>query len=449
MTVSSKKEALILFAGDIFFFLLSLWLTLLIRYREFPSGTVLYDHIVPFGFLFILWFFVFFIAGLYERHTLLLKNKIPTLILNSQLINSAIAVIFFYLIPFFGITPKTNLVIYIVISFFLMLLWRIYGVSILTIKDRQKAILIGTGEEMEELKEEVNNNSHHGITFVSSMDINDIDSLDFQEEILKRIYSENVQVVAVDLRNEKVEPILPNLYNLIFSKIRFMDMYKIYEDIFNRVPLSLVKYNWFIENISSSPRRIYDMLKRLMDILISVPLTIVSLIFYPFVYIAIKAEDRGPIFIVQERIGKNNTPIHILKFRTMSSNDQGHQDRVGENRDTKVGQFLRKTRIDELPQLWNVIKGDISLIGPRPELPTLVKLYEKQIPYYNVRHIIKPGLSGWAQLYQKDPPKVNASYDKTTAKLSYDLYYIKNRSIMLDVKIALKTIKTLLSRSGL
>ena len=115
---------------------------------------------------------------------------------------------------------------------------------------------------------------------------------------------------------------------------------------------------------------------------------------------------------------------------------------------TRVGKWLRKSRIDELPQLWSVFKGDMSMIGPRPEIPALVKHYESEIPYYNVRHLIKPGLSGWAQLYHTDPPKVNADSEKTRRKLSYDLYYIKNRSFMLDLKIALKTIKALLSRSG-
>jgi lipopolysaccharide/colanic/teichoic acid biosynthesis glycosyltransferase len=115
---------------------------------------------------------------------------------------------------------------------------------------------------------------------------------------------------------------------------------------------------------------------------------------------------------------------------------------------TRVGKFLRTTRIDELPQLWNVFRGDLSLIGPRPELPELVKLYEKEIPYYNIRHLLKPGLSGWAQLYHKNHPHYRPDVSETRVKLSYDLYYIKNRSLLLDLKIALKTIKTLLSRSG-
>ena len=120
----------------------------------------------------------------------------------------------------------------------------------------------------------------------------------------------------------------------------------------------------------------------------------------------------------------------------------------GQNRVTRAGKWLRALHIDEWPQFWNVLKGDLSLIGPRAEIPSLVKHYESEISYYNVRHLIKPGLSGWAQLYNTDPPKVVADSEKTRRKLSYDLYYIKNRSFMLDFKIALKTIKALLSRSG-
>ena len=135
--------------------------------------------------------------------------------------------------------------------------------------------------------------------------------MDFKEEILSRVYSEEVQIIAIDLKNEKVEPILPHLYNLIFSKVKFIDMYKIYEDIFDRVPLSLVRYNWFLENISTETRITYDVLKRIMDLVLSFVAGIVSLIFYPFVYILIKLDDGGSIYFEQERIGKNNKIIKI------------------------------------------------------------------------------------------------------------------------------------------
>src|SRR6185295_17324447 len=133
------------------------------------------------------------------------------------------------------------------------------------------------------------------------------------------------------------------------------------------------------ENISVSPKFTYDFLKRVMDIWASFILGLISLIFYPFVYLAIKLDDGGNIFISQDRIGQNNLAVRIIKFRTMSLDDGGDGDDDRHEKVTRVGKFLRTTRIDELPQLWNVFWGDVSLIGPRPELPNLVKLYEKEI----------------------------------------------------------------------
>ncbi len=440
MSISRRKEALNLFLGDSVLLYLSLWVALFLRYFEIPNTQTLLLHFYPFTILIIVWLLVYFIAGLYEKHTLILKSRLPSTVLNAQVINSFIAVLFFYFIPYFGIAPKTNLFIYLLVSFMSLLVWRIYGDVFFGKSLYQRGMIIGSGSEMKELLSEVNNNPRYGIKFVSSIDLEMMEGVDFRNDILHRVYEEEIQIIAIDLKNEKVEPILPHLYNLIFSRVKFIDMYKIYEDIFDRVPLSLVRYNWFMENISTEVRITYDALKRLMDILLSMPIGLLSLIFYPFVYLAIKMDDGGSVFFFQERIGKNNQIIKIWKFRSMKEH--------GEREVTRVGKFLRASRIDELPQLWSVIKGDISMIGPRPEIPSLVKQYEKDIPYYDIRHLIKPGLSGWAQLYHSDPPKVVADSEKTRRKLSYDLYYIKNRSFMLDIKIALKTIKALLSRSG-
>jgi lipopolysaccharide/colanic/teichoic acid biosynthesis glycosyltransferase len=183
----------------------------------------------------------------------------------------------------------------------------------------------------------------------------------------------------------------------------------------------------------------------MMDVVISFPLALASLVFYPFVIAARKIEGY-PVFIYQERVGKNQKPIRIMKFGSMTVSDGGVWVTKSDNRITKVGAFLRKSRIDELPQLWNILRGDLSLIGPRPELPNLVELYKKEIPHYNVRHLIKPGLSGWAQIHHEKPPH---SIEETVDKLSYDLYYVKHRSFLLDLKIALQTVKTLLSRVGM
>jgi len=450
MKIGREKEALVLFVGDIAIFAISLYVTLFFRYRDAVSLDLFTTHLLPFGVLFLVWVLVFFTAGLYEKHTLVLKNKLPTVILEAHIINIIIAVLVFYFVPAFGIAPKTILFIYTVISSPLIVFWRVYGQELVSPSHKQNALIIGHGEEMKEIIEEVNNNSRYGFSFISSIDLNEIDSLDFQGEILSRIYSENIQVVVVDLASDKVVPFLPNLYNLIFSHVRFVDMHKLFEDMFDKVPLSLVRYNWFIENISLASRDAYDFLKRGMDILISIPLAVLSLLVYPFVWLAIKIEDGGKLLITQERVGRNNSLIHIYKFRSMTGNDQGNYGVQGKTQlsVTRVGKWLRLLRIDELPQLWNVLRGDISLIGPRPELPTLVKTYEKEIPFYGLRHLIQPGLSGWAQIYHEGHPHHGEAVEETKEKLSYDLYYLKNRSFFLDVKIALKTLKILMSRSG-
>lgn len=448
MSSLTKKEAVILFFGDIFFFITSLWIALYLRFGEMPGTERFETHLAPFSILFVVWILVYFIAGLYEKHTLILKSKLPNVIFNAQVVNSIFAIIFFYTIPVFGITPKTILFVYLFISFLGVLFWRIYGTSFLGSKEKQSAILIGSGSEMKELLSEVNGNSRYDIYFVSSIDVHDIKGIDIQEDIITKVYSENIKIIAVDFSHENVVPLLPHLYNLIFSKVRFIDSHRIYEDIFDRVPLSLVTYSWFLENISVSPKFTYDFLKRVMDLILSSVLGIVSLVFYPFVFVAIKFDDKGPMFISQERIGQDGKHIKLHKFRSMSRRES-HITPSEENKVTRVGNFLRKTRIDELPQLWNVFVGDISLIGPRPELPTGVAIYDKEIPYYNIRHLIKPGLSGWAQIHQENHPHHGAEVQLTKEKLTYDIYYIKNRSFWLDIKIALKTIKELLSRSGL
>lgn len=444
----TKKEAILLFFGDLFFFIISLWFALYIRFGEVPSWLKFEQHLIPFSILFVAWVLVFFIAGLYEKHTLILKSKLPNIIFNSQLVNSIFAIVFFYTIPFFGIAPKTILFIYLLVSFTALLTWRLNSHYLLGSGERQSALLIGAGDEMKELLMEVNGNNRYDLKFTSSLDVSDISSLNIQQDLITQVYSNDIKIIAVDFSNEKVAPLLPHLYNLIFSKVRFIDSHRIYEDIFDRIPLSLVTYSWFLENISVSPKFTYDFLKRVMDIFIAMVTGTISLVFYPFVYVAIKMDDGGRIFISQERVGRDGKIIKLYKFRSMSRNVTDLSSNEI-NKITRVGNFLRKTRIDEIPQLWNVLVGDISLIGPRPELPSGVAIYDKEIPYYNIRHLIKPGLSGWAQIHQENHPHHGAEVNLTKEKLTYDIYYIKNRSFWLDIKIALKTLKTLISRSGL
>jgi lipopolysaccharide/colanic/teichoic acid biosynthesis glycosyltransferase len=189
----------------------------------------------------------------------------------------------------------------------------------------------------------------------------------------------------------------------------------------------------------------YDFFKGLMDTSIAFVLFIVSLMVYPFIFLLIKLEDRGPLIYRDIRVGKDNKIITILKFRSMTV---GIIPEFGYKKETKVGKFMRKTRLDELPQLINVLRGDLSLVGPRPEQPKMVQEYVQKVPFYNIRHLIKPGLSGWAQIYHDNHPHHTIDIGATKEKLSYDLFYIKNRSFVLDLIIALKTIKIMISNKG-
>ncbi len=448
MSLSSRREGLILFLGDIIISFFSLWVALASRYPREWAGEAWDLHFVPFSFLILLGTVVFFIAGLYEKHTLILKSKIPYTVFNAQVANSFLAVLLFYLIPAFVITPKTNLFTYLVISTALLIFWRIYGISFMTGRHGKKAaLIIGSGDEMRELFSEVNGNDRYDINFVGDIDLSKDSNIDFQKDVVERIYSEGITLVVLDLSDEKVKPFIPHLYNFIFSKVRFIDIHKLYEEIFDRVPLSLLRYTWFMENLSSTEKKYYDGAKRVMDIFVSFILGAITLPLYIFVALAIKIEDGGDVFIKQDRVGQNNGIVKIFKCRSMTGSDGGKwHTGESDNRHTSVGKFLRKSRIDELPQLWNVFMGHISLIGPRPDIYDLGIKLAKEIPYYTVRNIVKPGLSGWAQINQDIQPK---SVEETRLRLAYDLYYVKNRSFLLDIKIALRTLKTLLSREGM
>lgn len=444
--MGNKKESLILLLGDIVAFFIALWVSLFIRNIQIPTLAVFSSLLVPFSILAIIWVGIFFVAGLYEKQRISKRTKLPELLFKTQLFNSVIAIVFFYSLPYFGVTPKTILFLYIIISLILSFVWRVYAVSFFSTRTKTNALMIAGGKDVSRLKEEIDHSAQYQFCIKKIMDPAEAGSVGF-DTIEKYLKDENIKIIIVDSRSPEIRYLLSSLHRLIFSNIVFIDFYDLYEDVFDRLPVTLIDYGWFFENISTGSRDAYETLKRIMDLVIAVPAFILSLPFYMFAYIGIKIQDGGVLFIVQERIGKNNNPIRIHKFRTMNRNEVDISKKT-DNKITPFGSFLRTTRIDELPQLLSVIKGDLTIVGPRPELPSGVKLYEAQIPYYNVRHIIKPGLFGWAQLYHENHPHHGVDIEETQNKLSYDLYYIKHRSLFLDIIITLKTIKLLMSRQG-
>lgn len=450
MKLVPKREYIILLIGDIGVFIASLWLTLLVRYQMLPDSALFNQHLIPFSLLFIIWIIVFFIAGLYGRHTRLFRYRLATLILYTQTINVIIAALFFFFVPLFGIAPKTNLLLYLPISFALIFIWRVMMFPRLHRGRRLRGVLIASGADVESLIEDVENDERYPFRFEHFIDTAHAPAHVVIQQACRVAAEKSVSFLVVDFSNASVTSALPIIYDAAFQKHRFalVDVVDLHQEIFHRVPLSLLRYEWILQHVSSS--RLYDIVKRVIDFCAACIMGAVSLIVYPFVMLAIKLDDGGDIFITQRRVGKFQRPIDIIKFRSMSGNDEGIYGEGGTStlHVTRVGRWLRLLRIDELPQLWNVLKGDLSLVGPRPELPALASQYSARIPYYNARYFVTPGLTGWAQVKHDRDPHHGADIAETKMKLSYDLYYLKHRSLILDLYIILQTIRIVLTARG-
>lgn len=442
-----RPRLMVLFLGDIFFLGFSLWLSLFLRAFQIPGTALLAAYAFPFLFLAILSVGVFFIAGLYESRSVIFPRRTLSItLLIAQIVNTLIAALFFFFVPIFGVTPKTVLLIYLIVSFFLVLCWRVFLFPRLGLQVRESAIVVGEGKEVEELVQALRG-APHALAYIAAVVAPSQETL--SSTIANALAEYKPRFVIADFSDKRVDAAFPSLYNLLAQGICFFDASALYEEVFGRVPLSHINDTWLAQHVSSYSRILYDFTKMAIDILAGFVLACVSLVFYPFIALAILLEDGFPIFIAQDRVGKNNVLVRIYKFRSMSGNDNGHYVNGATTlRVTKVGRFLRAWRFDELPQLWNVLGGNLSLIGPRLELPTLVTQYETVIPYYGVRHLIKPGLSGWAQLHYHADPHHGTDVEATKMKLAYDLYYLKHRSLTLDLVIAVQTIRRLLIRGN-
>ena len=239
---------------------------------------------------------------------------------------------------------------------------------------------------------------------------------------------------------------LPQLQNCMLRGVAFLDLNALQEAQRGAVDLEHINELWFLQHMRKIHNKLFLFAKRVIDIVVALFLFPVFLVLLPFVALVIKLQDGGDVFIRQKRIGLYGVPFVIYKFRSMTGSDSGKDALKSKLRVTPFGAFLRKSRIDELPQLWNILKGDLSLIGPRPEIDTLVEEYRKAIPFYHMRHIVRPGLTGWAQTTHTRDPHHGIDIEATKEKLAHDLFYIKHLSLFLELKIILKTAKLLVRK---
>lgn len=283
-----------------------------------------------------------------------------------------------------------------------------------------------------------------------SLETIDMESFnDDWENILSR--TNKSRPTGVILADEKgfSDEIIQALMHVRLSGTPILGLSDFYEQYMLKIPVQTLKDSWFIfsQGFSLLHHDVALKIKRIADILISAIGLVVAIPLMLLVALVILISDGRPILYSQERYGQSKKRFKLTKFRTMIVNAEvaGAQwSQPNDQRVTPIGKFLRATRLDELPQLWNVLKGEMSFIGPRPERPDFVSTLEVKIPYYDLRHLVKPGITGWAQVMYP----YGRSVEDALRKLEYDLYYIKNYSIALDVYILLRTIRTVFSKSG-
>ncbi|MFH0906922.1 MAG: sugar transferase [bacterium] len=444
MTVPNLKRTTLLF-GDIIILYLSLYLTLLIRYGNKFDLNDWNQHFWPFTIVYSIWLIVFFIDGLYDLS--LARNNISfySVIFRGLIINFTLAIAFFYFVPRIGISPKTNLFLNLAIFTLLFSVWRqTYNYLIKSSALINNVLIIGKNKEIDQIIQIIQKNPQFGYRIIHQLETKEIQT---PFDLLEMATQKNVKTIITAINPHENLNLVRSLYQCLPLKIGFNDLPSFYEKILGKVPISSIGEIWFLENLTESQKNFYEIIKRIFDMIGALVFGLISLLFYPIIILAIKLDSRGPIFYTQRRIGHDNQIFKVIKFRSMIKQAEKNGAQWANQQDhriTRVGRILRKVRLDELPQLLNIFIGQMSFIGPRPERIEFVQQLEKEIPYYQIRHIVKPGLTGWAQVNFR----YGASVKDSIEKLQFELYYIKHRSIVLDIGILLKTVKIILKGGG-
>jgi exopolysaccharide biosynthesis polyprenyl glycosylphosphotransferase len=384
-------------------------------------------------------------------------------VLKSTILTASTTVLFYLLTPIFSAELPTNrlqiLTFYITLLLALVL-WRTFYVKFLA-SNRfvQNVILVCERNQVEELILALENSDpHYRIVAYVNSDRKNNDN--FEYHFVQHIWIDDLvtfvnenSLFEIVVASQNTEDITVELYlqllHLLESGTTIREYTQVYEDKTQRIPLQHITrdfYKFFPFNRSNN-NQLYLFNVRIMEAFICIFGLSVGMFLIPIIALGNVIGNRGKLFYTQERVGKNGKIFQILKFRTMINNaEKGGAvfSSPNDNRITPFGKFLRKTRIDEIPQFVNILKGEMAVIGPRPERPFFVKEIAEIMPFYETRHVIKPGLTGWAQ--------VNYSYgesiEDSLIKLQYDLYYIKHRSIFLDLDIVIKTFSTVLFYRG-
>tara|TARA_R110002072_G_scaffold22432_3_gene78724 strand:+ start:11319 stop:12710 length:1392 start_codon:yes stop_codon:yes gene_type:complete len=409
--------------------------------------------------LIVLALYISVFGTVFELYDLQKASKVDVVFKNIVL-TSSITVLFYLLTPFY--TPQLPgnrlQIIYLFIAIILALfLWRLaYIMLISTPRFYKRILIIGNVSIVKLMKDAIEKSdpNYKVIGFVNTgkESSESLDFLQFTSGDIKRIIQENAisEIIVAGSFSKRISlPVYTQLLDLLEKGFPIKEYTQVYEDLTQRVPVHHVDKDFFryFPFSRSNQNKLYLFFHRFMDIFIASVGLVLGVVVIPFIFLGNLIGNRGSLLYFQERVGKNGKTFFIIKLRSMVKNaeeDGAVWATKDDMRVTKFGRFLRKTRLDEVPQFINVLKGDMSIIGPRPERPVFVKELSKEIPFYEIRHIIKPGLTGWAQV----KCEYASSTEDTLEKLQYDLYYIKKRSLFLDLNILIKTFSTIIFYRG-
>ncbi|MBI5147919.1 MAG: sugar transferase [Parcubacteria group bacterium] len=434
----NKLKMTALLAGDLAVLYGALLATLFLRYGAGFYGEPLALHLEPFSAVFAVWIFVFYVAGLYDLKTLKNGLGFSKIFGISVVVNGAIAIFFFYLVPSFGIAPKTNLLIFLIVFGVLGYYWRhLFNYLLSAGSPPNKIILVGSDEISKEIAAQIKQNPQLGyeIKFWMKEGLGDKE----MGHLAQIILANDINVIAIPSHLKKNFSAARAIYRNLALGIEVIDLASLYETVFQKVPAGELEEVWFLDHLAKS-RKVYGVVKRPIEFILAVFAAIILLPLMAAIAIAVFLFSGRPVVYKQTRVGKNEGNFTLYKFRTMKKDAEAGGAKwaeAGDRRTTGVGAFLRRAHLDEILQIFNIIKGDISFVGPRPERPEFVEKLKAEIPYFEIRHIIKPGLTGWAQINYR----YGASVEDAKQKLQYDIYYLKNRSLLLDAAIVLRTIK--------
>lgn len=412
--------------------------------------------------LILLGAYVTVFATIFELYDLQKASRLDVSFRNI-VITASIVVLFYLLTPYYSpLLPDERLqILYFYLNIIIAIsLWRIaYIYLIESPRFYKRVLLVGEVSNIESLVTALNTSdpNYKIVGFINSEATNP-EAVKFKglkefnaEDFLEIIQKENISEVLVASFN--TEAIIAEVYHdlmlLLERGFKIREYTQVYEELLHKVPIQFVGkdfYKYFPFS-RSNENKLYIFFQRTFDILFAVFGIICGIILFPFIVVGNLIANRGPLFYTQERVGRNSKPFQIIKLRTMvvdAELDGAKWAKKNDKRITVFGNFLRRTRLDEIPQFYNVLKGEMSIIGPRPERPFFVNELSRIIPFYETRHIIKPGLTGWAQVNTR----YGSSIDDSLVKLQYDLYYIKHRSVFLDFSIAIKTLSTILYYRG-